>query len=113
MKQIPELIYALGLKGQERIDACIALFALSVTYDNIVPMAAAELGLLPALITVINEDKSEARARACGVLVNLASSAENKVSMASKRLGLISSLINVIKEDKEKRSGVGYCFTTR
>ena len=72
MAEVRELIDVVKkVTGEQRAKALGALQNLAANDDNKVTLALPALGLLPLLVEVVREDKSEARVNAFGVLGNL------------------------------------------
>lgn len=79
-----------------RLSALKILRNLSICDGNEIPMAASELGLLPALNKVVQDGNREERVYALGVLQGISCAPVNMVTMASQALGLMPVLIRVV-----------------
>jgi hypothetical protein len=97
---IPDLKKALETgNAQQRLQSTATLWQLSAQSDNL--LASAEVGLLPCMVKILEEEKGEARDNIVSTISNLSVAPENKVPLSSPSLGLVKAIVHLIVNENE------------
>ena len=82
----------------QKADASATLWQLSaLTPENQTLLAAPEVGLLPPMVAVLDNETGEAVDNTLSILSNIAVAPENKAMLASS-MGLLKALVRIIRE---------------
>ena len=100
---LPALITALSDSNEKsREVACVALANFASEEENKIPMADPELGLVQAMVQILNDDWTTMPLgiAACSVLWGLADAVPNRITLMIPSLKLVPALVHVLSREQ-------------